>query len=241
MQKSLFAGATIALVFLGVDARILIAPDIRIESSIASAGELLALPVSTTTLSRADETAWNLPQEIATTAGALQSSATPAPKAAAAETATVIAKKAPPPPAQNPARVSIPSIGLDTSIIPVGVNRKGEMDVPDGSTMHVGWYRGGPQPGQVGSAVLDAHVFAAFRDLHKVEVGAEIIVDTEFGTKLRFVVHDTHVYKLGDLTSQMLFGQNDGRRLHLITCAGDPVGDTYSHRLVVYAQYAGEV
>jgi sortase (surface protein transpeptidase) len=240
MQKSLFAGAIIALVIVGPDADVFFTPDFHIERSIASAGELLALPMPTSTLVAADRAAWLTPQEIARSEEELRLEPAPAPSETVAKSATITKKKVPPPPSENPARLSIPSIGLSTRIIPVGVNKKGEMDVPDGSTMDVGWYRGGPRPGQIGSSVLDAHVYAAFRNLRYVKVGEEIIVESAQGTKLRFVVEDSRVYELSELTPQMLFGQNDGRRLHLITCAGKPVGDTYSHRLVVYARYVGE-
>ncbi len=240
MQKTLFAGATIAIALIGFDTTIFVSPQLRIEPSIASARELLPIPLATTTLAVAPLEAWQSPQDEGLFDDELQSEAQPAPTKAAAESATMKQKNALPPPAETPARVSIASIGLSTSVIPVGINKKGEMDVPDGSTMNVGWYRGGPKPGEVGSAVLDAHVFAAFKNLRYVKVGEEIVVETTEGTRLRFVVEDSRVYKLSELTPQMLFGQNDGRRLHLITCAGTPVGDTYSHRLVVYARYVGE-
>src|SRR3989338_10251998 len=47
---------------------------------------------------------------------------------------------------QNPAepvRLIIPSINIDSPVVGVGINEKGEMDVPDGSTDRVGWYKYG--------------------------------------------------------------------------------------------------
>src|SRR5262249_24099907 len=121
---------------------------------------------------------------------------------------------------QYPERLVIPSISMNVQIIPVGLNEKGEMAVPNGASSDVGWYKGGTMPGNMGSAVLDAHVFAAFQDLRNVAIGSYIYVQTEGGTKLRFKVVDSRVYALSELTSPMLFGQNDARRLNLITCAG---------------------
>ncbi len=148
-----------------------------------------------------------------------------------------------PTPIAKPTRLVIPSINLDNRVIPVGVNSKGEMDVPDGKTKDIGWYKGGPRPGERGSAVLDAHVYAAFADLRYVKVGDEIIVEMENGRSVRFIVEESTVYKLGDLSPQLLFNRNDKKRLNLITCAGKPTADgsTYTHRLVVYAVYAGDL
>ena len=139
-----------------------------------------------------------------------------------------------------PTRLIIPSIGLNAQIDAVGLNDKGEMDVPDGSSPNVGWYKGGVIPGNMGSAVIDAHVFAAFEELRYLKVGSEVYVENAHGQRLTFVVDDSRVYKLGELTSGMLFGRKDARRLNLITCAGQPTADgsTYTHRLVVYTKLA---
>ncbi len=136
----------------------------------------------------------------------------------------------------QPVRLIIPSIGLSAPVDPVGINDKGEMAVPDGNTNYVGWYKSGTIPGNVGSAVIAAHVYAAFEDLRNLKVGSELIVENANGERLKFVVNDSRVYQLGELTSGMLFGKRDARRLNLITCAGEqtPDGSTYTHRLVVY-------
>lgn len=140
-----------------------------------------------------------------------------------------------------PAHVSIPSAGIDSPVVGVGINGAGEMAVPSGSTNDVGWYKYGTTPGDVGSAVLDAHVFAAFSTLKDVSVGDSIVITTEGGQKLRFVVDERTVYKLGNLSPELLFNRRDTRRLNLITCAGELTADrsTYTHRLVLYAVYAG--
>lgn len=142
---------------------------------------------------------------------------------------------------RTPVRVSVPSVGIDSPIVGVGINSAGEMAVPSGSTNNVGWYKHGTVPGDIGSAVFDAHVFAAFAPLDGVSVGDSIYVTTEGGQRLRFVVEQATVYKLGDLSPETLFNRRDARRLNLITCAGQLTVDksTYTHRLVVYAVYAG--
>jgi LPXTG-site transpeptidase (sortase) family protein len=129
----------------------------------------------------------------------------------------------------------IPSINLDDPIVPVGVDPTGAMAVPNGKTNQVGWYDGGPQPGQPGSAVLDAHVFAAFSKLDQVQVGDDIYVK-ENGQTLTFVVTKVQLFATSEITSQDLFVPTTDRDLNLITCAGKltPDHSTYDHRLVIY-------
>ena len=141
------------------------------------------------------------------------------------------------PSADYPVGLIIPSIGLATTVVGVGVDNKGNMDVPSGSTQNVGWYKQGTKPGDIGSAVLDAHVFAAFKNLKYVPAGADVYVLTAYGKTLHFRVSNIGNYKLSELTGKQLFGLNDTARLNLITCSGSltPDHSTYDHRLVVYA------
>ncbi len=137
-----------------------------------------------------------------------------------------------------PVRVIIPSIGLNSPILEMGLNKKGELDVPNGRTENVGWYKNGAAPGAEGSAVFDAHVFAAFKNLKYLTPGAGIYVVTTTGEMLHFITATTSTYKLRDLAPETLFGTNGNKNLNLITCAGNltPDHSTYDHRLVVFAQ-----
>ncbi len=141
-----------------------------------------------------------------------------------------------------PVEVIIPSINLDTKVIDLGVNSKGEMDVPDGKTNNVGWYRDGTIPGNVGSAVLDAHVFAAFKNLRHVKVGDDVYVRTKSGKYLHFRIESSLVYPTAKVPVQTLFNRSDKPRLNLITCAGKFIKSmgTYDHRLVDYAVLVDE-
>src|SRR5580692_1980820 len=93
----------------------------------------------------------------------------------------------------------IPSIGVNAPIDPVGINSLGQMAVPSGSTNDVGWYKFGTAPGDIGSAVIDAHVFAGFAELHNIKIGESIYVDPPDGKQLRFVVQDIENYPLADV------------------------------------------
>lgn len=137
----------------------------------------------------------------------------------------------------TPNILRIPTIAFANTVIPVGLNGKGEMDVPDGTSNDVGWYKYGPEPGAVGSAVLDAHVYAAFKDLDKLQVGDSIYVTNKDGEELHFVVEETAVTTLEQTSATRLFDRKDKARLNLITCAGtySAARGTYDHRLIVYA------
>jgi LPXTG-site transpeptidase (sortase) family protein len=141
---------------------------------------------------------------------------------------------------QSPMRVIIPNIKLDAAIQNVEINARGQMDVPPERSRKVGWYSLGTVPGSIGSAVFAAHVTDAFKNLHKAERGDHIYVITKDGYELDYIVESTATYRVEDVSAEGLFNRRDGRYLHLITCAGKPLGGTaYSHRLIVYAKLAG--
>ena len=136
-----------------------------------------------------------------------------------------------------PVQLRIPAVGIDAPVQGVGVNQKGEMDVPSGTSDNVGWYKYGPVPGASGSAVIDAHVFAAFAPLKNVRPGDDIYVYMSDGSVRKFVVSDTQVFPLSSLSPNQLFRKTSRSDLNLITCAGSPTlgGTNYSHRLIVYS------
>ncbi len=145
----------------------------------------------------------------------------------------------------GPARIEIPSIGVDAKIENISITPLGVMGTPD-SYENAGWYNLGPRPGERGTAIIDGHfgwsdgLPAVFDDLHKLKIGEKIYtVDTE-GALTIFVVRGSQVYRNSDNIDEALgkFALNDdGRHLALITCGGvwDNKTQTYSERLVVYA------
>ncbi len=137
-----------------------------------------------------------------------------------------------------PVALSITAIKLNSKIIPIGLTAEGALDVPSGSTKNVGWYKDGAAPGEVGSAVLDAHVFAAFAHLDRLTAGSNIYITMQNGAKLHFKVYAVRTYKNADVPLNTLFNKVDGRYLNLITCAGKLTADrsTYDHRLVIYSK-----
>lgn len=139
--------------------------------------------------------------------------------------------------AAKPASISIPSIKLHSNIVPMGILPNGDLDVPSGKTNSIGWYAAGTTPGEVGSAVLDAHVYAAFKNLHSAKVGQDIFVTMDSGAVLHFKITQKKTLPLNKISADEFFNDTSGKNLHLITCAGtySRATGTYSHRLLVYA------
>ena len=146
---------------------------------------------------------------------------------------------APNTPDNAPTVIVIPSIGLAAGIRSVGTDATGAMAVPTIANT-VGWYGAGTVPGATGSAVLDAHVYLAFKNLKNVKPGDGIYVEAANGIIRYFVVTAARTYADAKVPLNTLFNAADSAHLNLITCAGTwlPRAGTYSERLVVYATLA---
>lgn len=139
--------------------------------------------------------------------------------------------------ADAPAWIYAPSISLFSPIQGVGTTAAGEMAVPSGYSNNVGWYAPGILPGETGTAVLDAHVFAAFKNLSLIKPGQDIYIVMQSGKLLHFVTTAAQTYALNSLSPYTLFAPTSAKQLNLITCAGNLTanGATYDHRLIVSA------
>lgn len=161
-------------------------------------------------------------------------------------------------------RFMAPTIGVDIPLYAVGQTRSGAMDAPEGPpsspVWHQGfWYRGGIEPGQLGTATLAGHLDdnlgrpGAFWNLRKLQAGQVIeVLDQRTNATIQFRIVETDVYNNSTVNStpvlQRIFGADAvaGRRpgttpdtaarLVLITCAGTFTRGEYDHRYVVYAQ-----
>jgi sortase (surface protein transpeptidase) len=142
-----------------------------------------------------------------------------------------------------PIRIQIPAIEVDAAVEPIGLTAENEMDVPQGWE-NVGWYQYGPQPGQIGNAVLAAHLDTntgapgIFWRLDELQPGDTILIDGEDGESLIFQVSSLARYPYAEAPREEIFGAAQTARLNLITCSGawNPQDRVYDHRLVVYAQ-----
>jgi len=145
-----------------------------------------------------------------------------------------------------PTRLTIPSIELDSAIIPVGwtpvvINGQtyGQWDTADNE---VGWHNLSAALGEVGNTVLAGHSdinSRVFENLEQVVVGDEITVVSGAGQQAyRYrVMHKVLVQEAGVSletriqNAQWIAPTND-ERLTLVTCSRPGA----THRLIVVAQ-----
>lgn len=91
---------------------------------------------------------------------------------------------------------------------------------------------------------MDGHVDNAaglpgvFKRLTELQLGDEIIVETQDGKKLTFTVSGVESYNYKEVPLEELFNRKDKARLNLITCEGAWIqGEkTYDRRLIVFAE-----
>ncbi|WP_226358994.1 class F sortase [Pseudonocardia sp. ICBG601] len=141
----------------------------------------------------------------------------------------------------EPVRLRVDRLGLDTEPRPMGLTADRSMEVPaDAGT--VGWYTGAPTPGEVGPAVLTAHVDwkglpGAFADLDTLEPGDEIRVDRADGTSVVFAVRRVGRFPKAEFPTAEVYGDLDHAGLRLITCGGvfDRSARSYLDNVVVFA------
>jgi sortase (surface protein transpeptidase) len=144
-------------------------------------------------------------------------------------------------PLSAPVRLEIPAIGVSSPLIRLGLNPDGTMQVP-GDFQVAGWFTGGPQPGQLGPAVIAGHVdsrtgpavFYRLRDLHP---GDQIRVVRADHRVVRFRVESLASFPKQALPDDAVFAATTTPALRLITCAGSFDWSKHSYRdnLVVSA------
>ncbi len=140
-----------------------------------------------------------------------------------------------------PTSISIDEIGVvEAPVLDVGVEPDGDMEIPGASD--VGWYRFNPTPGDPGSAVLAAHIQyngkpGVFRYLSDVEVGDEVVVHFDDGSRTGFQVVELAQYDKDELPTDRVFAKDGAPMLTLITCGGDfnRSLNSYEDNVVAYA------
>jgi sortase (surface protein transpeptidase) len=156
-----------------------------------------------------------------------------------ATTSRELVRRSPP-----PVRIEIPSIGVSSALVRLGLNPDGTMQVP-GDYGVAGWFTGGPAPGEIGPAVIAGHVDsrsgpAIFYRLGALRKGDVIRILRADGTTARFVADDVVRYPKQAFPTQVVFGPAPDPVLRLVTCGGqfDRARRSYADNVIVTAHLA---
>lgn len=145
----------------------------------------------------------------------------------------------------EPAALDIPSIGLRTDLLSLGLRTNGSLEVPEdtGNGAPAGWYNGSPTPGERGPSVILGHVNAlgghkgVFADLRKLAPGSDVNVRRTDGSVATFVVDRGALYGKDIFPTVEVYGNTAGAELRLITCDGyDPATGLFDDNYVIFAK-----
>ncbi len=141
-----------------------------------------------------------------------------------------------------PVSLTIPAIGVKTSLMRLGLQANGTLQVP-GSTAVAGWYTGSPRPGAAGSAVIAGHVDSRYGPgiffwLRTMRAGERIYVKRADGTLAVFTVTGVRTYPKDQFPTAAVYGPAPDAELRLITCGGlfDQSVGSYLSNVVVFAR-----
>ena len=164
--------------------------------------------------------------------------------ATAPASASGASRKAAPLARSVPVRLKIPSIGVDTSLIQLGLAADGTVDVPPiEAHAPAGWYDGSPTPGQTGPSVILGHVTVGqfgdgvFLHLSRMRKGDRVTVELKDGVSAVFSVDSVQTVAKSQFPTSSVYGNVDHPALRLITCGGVRAADGsgYTDNVVVYA------
>ena len=137
----------------------------------------------------------------------------------------------PPPPVAHvsrlarsvPVRLQIDAIGVDTTLMALGLRRDGTMEVPP-SGFPAGWFTGAPTPGEVGPAIVAGHIDwngpGVFYHLADLKPGDQVTITRKDGSKPVFRVTRVSQFSKDQFPTTLVYGNLDHAALRLITCGG---------------------
>ena len=146
----------------------------------------------------------------------------------------------------TPISIWIPAIGVNSSLLYVGLNPDGTIQVPPLNdlplTNEAAWYKYSPTPGQPGPSIIEGHVdslsagpsvFFRLGDLKPGDLVDITLADRQVAV---FRITGVRLYPKNQFPTSTVYGSTDYAALRLITCDGD--FDAQGHpvnNLIVYA------
>lgn len=147
----------------------------------------------------------------------------------------------------NPLRISMPSIGANSTLVPVGTDAQNHMQVPPVSQpQQAAWYSKAPTPGSLGPSVVLGHVNGdgregVFANLAKAKAGDQVSVDRADGQTAVFTVYNVTTVDKDKFPTDQVYGNTSDPQIRLITCGGDldRAAHNYLSNVVVYGVLTG--
>jgi sortase (surface protein transpeptidase) len=150
--------------------------------------------------------------------------------------------------ASVPLSLSIPTIGVQTKVMSLGLKRDGTVALPPlKGNAPAGWYKYLSTPGEPGPAVILGHVDSAkdgpavFYRLRELRAGDQLSVGRADGSSAFFTVRSVARYPKDRFPADAVYGPVSSPELRLVTCGGsfDAVRHRYRDNIVVYASLTG--
>ncbi len=145
-------------------------------------------------------------------------------------------------PESDPVAIAIPRIKVRSTLVELGLDHRGEMEVPQDPAL-AGWFSRGAAPGALGPAVIAGHVTwegapAVFHRLGGLQHGDRVSVIRKDGKTAVFTVTRVARFSKAQFPSQEVYGAIDHAGLRLITCGGtyDAARHRYLDNVVVFAR-----
>lgn len=140
----------------------------------------------------------------------------------------------------EPARITVPSIGVQARVSALGLNEVGGLKVPEDPWL-VGWWRGGSRPGEEGPAVLVGHRDsqngpAVFYKVGDLVSGDELVVDDMNGRTATFIVTGIEQVDRDAFPTDKVYGKTKLPELRILSCGGKYDEGEYEDNLIVYAR-----
>ncbi|MCY7405501.1 MAG: class F sortase [Cryobacterium sp.] len=130
------------------------------------------------------------------------------------------------PAAAAPTRIRIPSLNIDMTVEPAGLDAVGSMALAANPDI-ASWYRFGPAPGAEGATVIAAHVdslrygLGPFARLADAPAGTEIMVSSDDGVEHRYALESVQSTGKPEVPWAAVFDRTGSPRLTLVTCGGE--------------------
>lgn len=153
-------------------------------------------------------------------------------------------------PSSPPVSISIPSIGVHSVLLHLGMNPNGTIQVPPlgytPATNEAAWFDRSPTPGSVGPSIIEGHIDSAYQgpsvffSLGSLQPGDSVDVTLSDGTVAVFTVTGVREYSKVSFPTTTVYGNTDFAALRLITCGGafDYTTHQYLSNTVVFASLA---